>query len=117
MPLTYDYSEVADYADLHEDTFQATITQVIVWTTVPLEVGVITEENYRLVHMGIQVLEMNGLLMHAPADESGKGRPYSITLRDVYRRIGLRTNSGSGSKAQIAKNIRRIISQRIKDNS
>jgi hypothetical protein len=115
MPLTYDFREVADFAALHDDDFQALITDVLIWSSMPLEVGAITEDNYRLVHLGIQVLETNGALLRSPADERGKTRPYYITQDDVQRRIGLRTNTGSGSKTQIAKNIRRIVGERIKE--
>jgi hypothetical protein len=117
MPLTYDMTEVTDFEALHEDRFQGIITDVLIWCSMPLQVGVITEDNYRLVHLGIQVLEMGGPLLFAPADDLGKNKPYSITAEDVRRRIGLRTNTGSGSKTQIAKNIRRIVSDRIKEAS
>jgi len=117
MPLTYNFREVADFEALHEDHFQGLISDVLIWCSMPLEVGVITEDNYRLVHLGIQVLEMNGAMLHGPADEHGKSQPYFITVEDVERRIGLTTNTGSGSKTQIAKNIRRIVSERIKEAS
>jgi hypothetical protein len=115
MPLTYDYTDIRDYETLHESGSERVITETILFCMMPLQVGVITEANARLFHLGIQVLEMDGALMRGPADEAGKNRPYYISVADVERRIGMVSNTGTGRVQDIARNIRRIMSEKIKE--
>lgn len=108
MPLTYDFTRIDDFQALHETEWERIVTDVFIWLSMPLEIGEITEENAGLVHFGI------GLLDHLDGPFLNKdGKPYQITEQDVRRRIGLRTNTGSGSVAAIRKNIRRIVNDHM----
>lgn len=108
MPLTYNFTEIRDYEDLHKDEFERYVTDAIVWLSMPLGVGTITEDNADLFHFGITVLEgIHGMFLNKG------GKPYRISQEDVRRRTGLRTNAGGSSVNELKKSIRRVVNENM----
>ena len=92
MPLTWDARECD--TDL-EDDWDNILTHSVVLLTMPIGMRAITESNWKEFYKRVYVWQqMNGqLLQH-------EGKKYNIEPLDIYRRIGLRTNSRVMTKTQ-----------------
>lgn len=87
MPLNWSIAKVQDWKELAEDDMQRVITDAIVWHTLGIDMGEITEANWPEVAARIR---FNEKLIGAMCTHQGE--EYYITPEDVKRRIGLSTN-------------------------
>lgn len=88
MSLNYDFREVKDFDALHEDEAQRAINDALVWATMWVDIGHITEDNWQEFATRIHMWETT----FSPHLIDGDGEAYYIKPSDVKRRIGLRTN-------------------------
>ena len=106
MALTYDLTKVRDLADLDTDAERA-ISEALMFLSMPLEIGPITAANADAVYAAVAMFER----LTGPMLASG----VPISREDVHRRIGMRTNTGTGSPAVIRKNGIRIARDRLRE--
>ena len=112
MSLDFDISEVKDYEEIKvchewadENTTEQQIreswkTQAIVFLTMAIGMGSITESNHREFATRIIMWEdVNSSYLRLG------GEAYRLTYQDIHRRIGLFTNVTEKTKAQFAKTI------------
>ena len=89
MALTTDISNCVNWEELNTDA-NYPMTHNIYFVTLVTDLGEITEENYGEFYARVKVYsEITG--------------DYSITLADIKRRIGLRTNVSNRTSAQFLK--------------
>lgn len=99
MPLTWDISKVKDFEELQgEDNVEAVITTAIVFCTMSIGMGRITEENAAEFYARTTLVEK----IHGTFRFGGQGN-MGITIADVRRRIGLTTNVSSETRARWVK--------------
>ena len=81
-----------------EELTQSLITQAVVFRTMAVGIGRITEENAtEFATRSKMYEEMNGMSLYIA------GEDYSLTLEDITRRIGLTTNVSKWTDAQFGK--------------
>lgn len=91
MSLDWNVAKVDEQWWKGEDNPEWEITNGLIWATIGVDIGQITEQNYEKFHQRLTRLEQEmGHLMNAW--EGGEIKPYYFTLEDVQRRIGLSTN-------------------------
>jgi hypothetical protein len=78
MSLTYDITKVADRETIHNS-----LIQQIVFMTISVGIGVITEKNYIEFYRRTKIVET----IYGPAPNRGY-----LTLDDIKRVVGLKTN-------------------------
>lgn len=77
-----------------EGDAQWAITDTLIWMTMAVDMGRITEDNWRDFLTRIRLLEkLQGAFMHKG------GEPYYLKARDIRRRVGLSTNVGTKTMA------------------
>lgn len=87
MSLDFDFTGIRDWEELHSDEDQLGISHGLVWGALATGIGTLTEQNVPEYYARIKVLEQLGT--HLLSSSEG---PYAITVQDVRRRVGLRTN-------------------------
>jgi hypothetical protein len=118
MSLDYDLTKIADEEELHnvgrggneppfptgspediEGNRQWAITNGLIWATISVGMGTITEDNWQKFYQRIKVLErltgefLNTTVTEGVGVDSGPVvKPYFFTAQDIKRRIGLKTN-------------------------
>jgi hypothetical protein len=108
VALTWDISECPDWINTKDERG---VTDALIWYSVPLGYGQITERNADEVYAAIHVYEaLTGNTLLVAAD----GSPRPITPYDVQGRIGLKTNAVNGKSP--AANITRIVKRRLADS-
>ena len=84
------------------------ITNTLIWATMSVDMGDITEKNYVEFYSRIKALEaVFGALANGP-DGS-----YFITIEDVKKRIGLSTNVSDKTIGQFFKKIEKQIKEQL----
>ncbi len=92
MPLTWD----ARNCDVDfDDESEGVVTQTIVFMSAAIGMGTITEKNWKEFYIRSEVVNM----VKGPFMYKG-GESYSLTPRDIYRRISLKTNVGFETKTR-----------------
>ena len=87
---------------------QWAITNQIIWATIGVDIGSITEKNYEEFYARLKIFDrMTG---------AGKHSKFQITLADVKRRIGLSTNVANTSRASFIKKMRTRMEQDINNH-
>lgn len=95
MSLNWNISKCKDWKRL-ADKKGWPVTDKLVWATMAVGMGEITERNYEEFYRRLHIIEQNNgtfFLQH-------NGQPRYITLAEVKRRIGLYTNVGTITKAK-----------------
>lgn len=88
------------------------ITYALIWITIPIQCGVITEKNYEQVFKRIYLNEqIFGAFNRRHGKKKGEIIDVPITLKDVQDHIGLRTNVPCDSEAVF----RKYVTNRIFD--
>ena len=112
MALTYDNTGIAEYEALHTDENEWAVTQAIMFLSMPLGFGSITDRNEDEVYAAIAVYEaMCGPLLRIRHEDEWIERP--ITQADVHRRVGMKTNAVNGST--VLSNLKRIVADRFRE--
>jgi hypothetical protein len=89
MSLNYDISRVDDAAKADGEPWR--ITDTLIWATMAVDMGEITEKNYEEFAERLALsAKVHGTLMQKVVDGELVDRP--ITVEEVKARIGLKTN-------------------------
>jgi hypothetical protein len=110
MPVSYDFTDVRDHELLHTDEVEWFKTTSLFNGGIALGifeilgVGSITEENAGEVWARLAVAQgLSGAFINRG------GVPIYYTHQDIVRRIGLRTNYSTRSRAEFLKTIKRVM--------
>lgn len=87
MSLDFDFRSIRDYEELHSDPEQLVLSQGLVWGALATGIGRLTDQNVPEFYARVKVLEQLGTHLLA-----GPDGPYQVTIQDVRRRVGLKTN-------------------------
>ena len=93
MALNWNVEECKNYKELVAEK-EWPITNAMIWATIAIDMGEITEKNYKKFYERLVVnQQLNGAYLTA------NGEAYWMTLEDVKKRIGLYTNAGTKGQA------------------
>jgi len=102
MPLTWDITEVVDFADIKEGA-EWSKTEALIFATMSTGLSTITDTNANEFYARIKMLEgAIGSFVYIDGDD------YFFTPADIQRRIGLRTNGGSETRTKFLGRMLRI---------
>ena len=125
MSLNFNFEEIKNYKELcwvesgetndaGEQLMKvAGVTDAIVWATIAIGMGSITEKNY--VEFATRMVMWQGvvgtLLYCAEADDEGNTflSPKTVELEDVVAHIGLKTNASKKTRTQFMKDMERAV--------
>jgi hypothetical protein len=107
MSLNWDITNCNNYKELQSDT-EWGITNTLIWATMSVDMGDITESNYVEFYSRIKALEA---VFGALANSSDGS--YFITIEDVKKRIGLSTNVSDKTTNQFFKKIEKQIKEQL----
>jgi hypothetical protein len=125
MSLNFDFTEIEGYQELcWEETGELSedgnplfrvsgVTDVLVWATVGIDMGEITQKNY--VEFATRLLMWQGvlgpMLQEPEEDENGKVTWVTrvVGIDDVRRHIGLSTNVRKTTRTQFMKSMERYM--------
>lgn len=93
MALNYDMTRVSNIDLLHEDDKQWQISHSLIWATMSIGMGEITQKNFIEFFARLRFVYA---LLNVESD---------ITVEDVQRRIGLSTNVSDETELQFVKRI------------
>ena len=115
MSLNWDISEVKNNDEIKADGMPWVITETMIWYTMAVDMGEITEENYEEFFQRVSIWEMiHGAGMHKRNTETDEHEDVYITLEDVERRIGLNTNVSNRDREEWGERITEILFDRAK---
>lgn len=104
MALTWDASRVKDWDKLKDDKHAQIVTEAIIFDTMWVGIGEITEKNAEEFFMRRKLwhvaCELDGDVMYGDARP-----PYHVTLDDIKARIGLRTNVADTTGAEFMRRL------------
>ena len=91
MSLNWDITKVEDSKDLchNDDGSLSVVTEALIFITIPIEIGEITEKNYEEFWARVRLVELTCGPMCSFPDG-----PRLLTLENVRSHIGLHTNAG-----------------------
>ena len=110
MPLNWNIEKCKDVESIKGEE-EWGITQTIIFTTMPVAMGSITESNWKEFLFRVKVIEkMSGALMNKAVSNGDPSRPYLpepttshipvyFTPKMIKRRIGLHTNVSTETRA------------------
>jgi hypothetical protein len=94
MSLNFNYAEVADYKELHEEQRGWDITNGLIWLSITTGIGDYSEKNLPEILFRINVWEkLNGAFL------TYSEGPQFMTAEMLQRRVGLHTNAGNETRA------------------
>jgi hypothetical protein len=94
MALHFNYADVADYKELHEEQRGWDITNGLIWLSITTGIGDYSEKNLPEILFRINVWEkLNGAFL---TYDTG---PQFMTAEMLKRRVGLHTNAGNETRA------------------
>ena len=108
MALSWNIEKCEKLDFIKSDRLEKLKTEVIIWSSLIINITQITKKNYKEFYYRLNVYERltyTGL-------RDNEGNDYYITLEDVKNRIGLYTNVGNISDTKFLKNIYRIYKER-----
>jgi hypothetical protein len=95
------------------DRLMSPITNALIWGTMFVDMGAITEENVDEFFARTAVHEkLSGAYLSETNNETGETKPRPITLQDVRDHIGLKTNVSTLTRAKWMK---RVLDYAMKD--
>lgn len=87
MSLDWNIDNVHNWKEIAEDQHERVITQTIVFGTMAIDIGTLTEDNWMEAYARFDLVQRwSGAWVHR------NGEPYYLTADDFKRRIGLTTN-------------------------
>jgi len=100
MSLDWNVEKVTDVQTLHEDYNECAITESIIWATITVDLGEITENNLDEWAYRLAMLQAvwGASMRHG-------GEPFYLTREHVERRIGLYVNVGNMTRAEWLKKL------------
>lgn len=113
MSLDWDVTKVHNYQEIKTDE-EWPITYGLIFLTMSIGIREITEENCREVLTRIRCIEkVYGPTFQKPGQDGGPPEPRPVTIEDIKRRIGLKTNVNLMTKLQFLKNISSVMYDNI----
>ncbi len=119
MSLNWDISKVKNadelYKTVEEDgkrvSYMGILTESLIWATIPVGIGTITEKNAEKFFKRLRIVEAAGgnRLVHPD------GRRHYITLEEVRRHIGLSTNASRLNDSEFIENLFVVYAKYLKD--
>lgn len=112
MSLDWDVSKVNKsvcFIGEGEERQLSGVTAGIIYATIPVGIGEITDKNKFEFACRLEIIQD----ISGPYLVDGKGKPVRITVEDVYRHVGLRTNASSWTFAQMMKGLRKSVEGRV----
>jgi hypothetical protein len=109
MALNWDVTEVKDHEEVLEG-MEWSITEIMIWYTIAIDLGEITDENAGEFFQRISIWER----IMGPAffyTEDGDKKDRYMTLADVKRRVGLSTNVVNLTRSKWNKRIMEILNR------
>jgi hypothetical protein len=95
MALNWDMTKVYDTEALHESDYEWAISEVIIFGSMGVDLGSITEENLDEWTYRITLYQkLNGALLRID------GKPFYVTRAHLERRIGLKVNVCNMTRAK-----------------
>lgn len=88
MSLNWSIEDVQDWEVLQSDDTEAAITECLVWATMSVGIGEITDKNVNEFFARVTLIQRT----YGPYLRNGDGSPREITFGDIKRRVGLSTN-------------------------
>lgn len=115
MSLNWNIKNCKDHETLQSDT-EWPITHNLIWATMSVGIGEITETNWQEFYGRISAWEDAVGSFSQTKDKNGNYKSHPFTPEDIYKRIGLHTNAASMSRAEWEKSIGRYFSQKADAN-
>lgn len=120
MSLDWDIGKIRDYKTYcYRDNGDGTTTlngktEALIWATMPVGMGSITERNWETFYRRLHLLEkITGTFCHRFVN--GKKETRYFTPDEVKRHVGLRTNASSISQARFLKYVWERISTKVSE--
>lgn len=115
MPLTWDTTDCAD-SEAIRDGNEWGITETLIFATMGVGIGHITEKNEAEFYARVAVMErLYGPLLVATRDGKRIDRP--IMPADIHKRIGLRTNAAFKDESRASFVKRHIVNGLLRDGT
>lgn len=109
MSLNWNLTKVKELDKLHEDDNWSGIIDMMIWATMMVDMGDITEKNWQEFAARIYLHQkMWGAMLAQTDKETGKREDFFITPFHVKRLIGLSTNVGTKTNAQWLKRMGKL---------
>jgi len=100
MALHWDMTKVKDCKKLHESDMEWAITESVIWSTMVVDLGSITEDNLDEWEWRLAVWQnLNGAFMRSGGDE------YYIVRKHIERRVGLSVNVANITRSSFIKKL------------
>jgi len=113
MSLDWDISEVENNDEITVEGAPWVITETLIWLTMAVDMGEITEENHEEFFTRVSIWEtIHGPSMHKWNKETEEREPMPMTLEDVERRIGLNTNVSNRDREEWGERLAEILFDR-----
>lgn len=113
MSLNWDVSEVKDHEEITAEGQPWVITETLIWYTMGIDMGRITEDNVNEVFARVMIWEqVNGTGMRKWNKETEDYESVPMTFEDVERRIGLSTNVTTRDREEWGERIAQILFDR-----
>jgi hypothetical protein len=101
MSLQYDYTK----CEKPQDDNERMAIDCLIWATIAVCMGEITEKNYREFYARIHTIELLDSSFRLSTDDKGNQERVYYTLEEVKRWIGLKTNVTTLSRAGFLKRV------------
>ena len=113
MSLNWDVTEVKDHEEITAEGMPWVVTEVLIWYTMAVDLGEITEENHEEFFKRVSIWEsIHGAGMVERNTETDEHEDRFVTLEDVERRIGLNTNVITRDREEWGERIAEILFDR-----
>ena len=113
MALNWNITNCNNYQALQiEETGEWSVTNALIWLTIGVDMGQITETNIGEFYARTKVWELvTGAMINKQNEETKEWEPYFLTFSDTHKRIGLSTNVSYESITKWFKRIEEINKQ------
>jgi len=113
MSLNWDVTEVKDHEEITAEGMPWVVTEVLIWYTMAVDLGEITEENHEEFFKRVSIWEsIHGAGMVERNTETDEHEDRFVTLEDVERRIGLNTNVSNREREEWGERLASILFDR-----
>jgi len=108
MALHWNIENCSDFAGITAEGKEWGITNSLIWATMSVDMGEITETNYVEFYARLKAVEATfGAIANSPDGD------YFFTLEDVKKRIGLTTNVSNKTISQFFKKLEKVVKQEL----
>jgi hypothetical protein len=110
MALNWDITNCNNYEALQVEEYgEWSITNALIWLTIGVDMGQITETNIGEFYARTKVWELiTGAIINKENETTKEWEPYFLTFSDIHKRIGLLTNVSNESITKWFKRIEKV---------